>query len=90
MITNGSQKQIDYANKIIATWTIQVNNVVDDAKDRVSRNTMPQQWLDTVQASADAFFTKLNATTQASRIIDARNVNCGDAVFNDASKNYTK
>jgi hypothetical protein len=62
---NGTDKQIEWAENIIAEWNISFARIIEAAKARVECNTMPANWVDQAQS-------RIATLTKASDVIDMK------------------
>ena len=86
----GSEKQIEWAMKIKATWIAQIDEQIETARVRVSDKSMPEKWLTIVNKHSDIVLSKIKNINKAETFINGRGNNCGSLLLQEASKEYNK
>jgi len=84
----GTERQIAWADTIIANWDHQIDDVLATAKARVENKSMPELWLNIVTASHEVYKARLNSINDASKVIAMKNANLGAKMFGDCGKQY--
>ncbi len=86
----GTEKQIAWAEQIIEGWKSQVDTVIAEARGRVERNTMPQEWADIMTDIGETAKANMANFPTAAQVIDSRKLNIGQTVFDGACKIYSE
>jgi hypothetical protein len=84
----GSEKQVEWAESIKQGWIKNINAQVEEARDRVERNSMPASWLEIMEATANESITEINNIQAAKEFIDQRNLSYADTCKRVAIKKY--
>lgn len=83
----GSEKQINWATTLRETSIKEINNVLEEAKYRVSNNTMPAVWEEIVVELHKGFMDVISKM-DSKQIIDSRNISAGKRLFDVSVKKY--
>jgi glutathionyl-hydroquinone reductase len=68
----GSEKQISWAETIITEWNESFGRILQYAKDRVGRQTMPAAWSAHTETVVNQAKSKIATLTKASDIINLK------------------
>lgn len=69
---NGTDKQIEWAERIVTEWNAGFDRIISKAKGRVERNTMPATWTDHVTGIVEHARKQIATLTDAAKIIDMK------------------
>ena len=84
----GTEKQIEWAESIKATWISQLDNVLSTAQARVADDSMPDVWGEIVSDLHSQYVSKVNSIKTANGVLHNRRINFGDSLFNHAKTNH--
>ena len=87
---NGTEKQIEWAEAIIAGWQNAVEKEVNEAALRVESGSMPVKWLECVKSASSKVLSSFEDCGEASEIINGRKTSAADIVFKIAENSYNK
>ena len=85
---NGTEKQIEWATKIKATWHNQIVAELADAQARVADKSMPSEWAEVAATLYAKTAARFDAVKNAKTFIDNRNFDVRGAFQTEAAKLY--